>query len=91
MKKFGVKINFDRLRGKVFNMDDIKHFFFCLKACKLTTHLIIIKTCALLPSALSLHFSDENRSIQAFKSLTISLQLENKDLTTREVAFTYLR
>ena len=37
----GVKINLDRLHGKAFNMDNIKRFFFCLKACKLTTHLII--------------------------------------------------
>ena len=46
-KMYGVKINLGRLHGKAFNMDNIKRFFFCLKACKLTTHLIItrIKFC----------------------------------------------
>ena len=31
-KMYGVKINLGRSHGKSFNMDNIKRFFFCLKA-----------------------------------------------------------
>ena len=37
-----VKINLRRLHGKAFNMGNINRFFFCLKECKLTTHLIML-------------------------------------------------
>ena len=46
---YGVKINLARLHGKAFNMDNIKRFFFCLKACKLKTRLIMFLIFLIIP------------------------------------------